>query len=396
MRILQLCSDFPPGGIQRHVLDLAEGLRRKGHHVTLAGTRGDWMNEDVCPDFFHIDIFHVTDAGGRLGHRLLTALKSGMALRKIIRRERIELVHAHESAPALVAWIATRGLRVISSRMDPSDGSEIMTRIKVPVIVTFHGAEPERIGEFGRIARMTADVIVTPSHNSARDLVERGGVPEAKLRVMGLGVQQKPRPPAAEVEALRRDLLGNEGRKLIVTVARLAHQKGIDILVEAARRALTADPSLRFVIVGDGPQREDARRWAQEAGVEDKVRFVGHSDTAPLYLAAADLFFLSSRWESLPITIVEAFQQGTPVLATDTAGVVELVDSDVGQVVPIGDVNAMAHALIDLTGNPARLARMAEAALARAGEPRFSPAHVHESFERLYADTLARPEWRRA
>lgn len=375
MRILQLCSDFPPGGIQRHVLDLAEGLRRKGHHVAFAGTRGDWMNEGICPDFFHINIFRVTDAGGRLGHRLWAALKSGLALRKIIRRERIDLVHAHESAPALVAWVATRGLRR-------------------PVIVTFHGAEPERIGEFGRIARMTADVIVTPSHNSARDLMERGGVPEAKLRVMGLGVQQKPRPPAAEVEALRRDLLGDDGQKLIVTVARLAHQKGIDILVEAARRALTADPSLRFVVVGDGPQREDARRWAREAGVEDKVRFVGHSDAAPLYLAAADLFFLSSRWESLPITIVEAFQQGTPVLATDTAGVVELVDANVGQVVPIGDVNAMAHALIYLTGDPARLARMAETARTRAGEPRFSPAHVHESFQRLYADTLARPEWR--
>lgn len=377
MRILQLCTRFPPGGIQRHVIDLTHGLRGRGHHVAVAGTSGAWMNEEIDGDFFPIDIHNVAAEGGPLPRRLWTALKSGLALRNVIRRERIDLVHAHESAPALVAWIATRGLRR-------------------PVIVTFHGAEPERIGEFGRIARMTADLIVTPSHNSARDLIERGGVPEAKLRVMGLGVQQKARPPAAEVEALRRDLLDNGGRKLIVTVARLAYQKGIDILVEAARRALTSDPSLRFVVVGDGPQREDARRWAQDAGVEDKVRFVGHSDTAPLYLAAADLFFLPSRWESLPITIVEAFQQGTPVLATDTAGVVELVDSGVGQVVPVGDVNAMAHALIYLTSDPARLTRMAEAALARAGEPRFSPAHVHETFVQLYADTLARPEWRSA
>ena len=395
MRILQLCTRFPPGGIQRHVIDLTLGLRGRGHHVAVAGTRGAWLNEEIDPDFVHIDVHNVAAEGGSLPRRLWTALKSGLALRKVLKAEGIDLVHAHESAPALVAWVATRGLRVISSRMDSSGGSEITANKKVPVIVTFHGAEPERIGEFGRIARMTADLIVTPSHNSARDLAEQGGVPEAKLRVMGLGVQQKPRPPAAEVDALRRELLGDEGRKLIVTVARLAHQKGIDMLVEAAKRAFGLDPTLRFVIVGDGPQREDAHRWAREAGVEDRVRFVGHSDNAPLYLAAADLFFLPSRWESLPITIVEAFQQGTPVLATDTAGVVELVDTSVGQVVPIGDVNAMAHALIDLTRDPARLARMSEAAVARAGEPRFSPPHVHEAFERLYADVLSLPQWRR-
>ncbi len=377
MRILQLCTRFPPGGIQRHVIDLTHGLRARGHHVAIAGTRGAWMNEEIDADFVHIDVHNVAAEGGALPRRLWTALKSGLALRKVLKAEGIDLVHAHESAPALVAWVATRGLRR-------------------PVIVTFHGAEPERIGEFGRIARMTADLVVTPSHNSARDLIEKGGVPEKKLRVMGLGVQQKPRPPATEVEALRRELLGGEGRRLIVTVARLAHQKGIDILVEAAKRAFGLDPALRFVVVGDGPQRDDARRWAREAGVEDRVRFVGHSDNAPLYLAAADLFFLPSRWESLPITIVEAFQQGAPVLATDTAGVVELVDSSVGRVVPIGDVNAMAHALIDLTSDPERLARMSEAALARASEPRFSPSHVHETFELLYADTLARPEWKRA
>lgn len=377
MRILQLCTRFPPGGIQRHVIDLTLGLRARGHHVAVAGTRGAWMDETIDADFFHIDVHNVAAEGGALSRRLWTAIKSGLALRKIVKCEAIDIVHAHESAPALVAWVATRGLRR-------------------PVIVTFHGAEPERIGEFGRIARMTADLIVTPSRNSAKDLMEKGGVPESRLRVMGLGVQQKPRPPARDVDALCRELLGDEGRSLIVTVARLAHQKGIDILIEAARRALTADPTLRFVVVGDGPQRDDARRWAQEAGVADRVRFVGHSDNAPLYLAAADLFFLPSRWESLPITIVEAFQQATPVLATDTAGVVELVDAAVGRVVPIGDVNAMAHAIIDLTGDPAQLARMGEAALARAGEPRFSPSHVHEAFEALYADMLARPEWRRA
>lgn len=370
MRVLQLCTDFPPGGIQRHVIDLTHGLRALGVHVAVAGTRGAWMNEEIDADFHHVDVHNVGVGGGSTPRRLWTALKSGLALRKVVKRDRIDLVHAHESAPALVAWVATRGLGV-------------------PVVVTFHGAEPERIGEFGRIARMTADLIVTPSHNSARDLREQGGVPEGLLKVMGLGVQQKPRPPAAEIEALRADLLGAEGRTLVVTVARLAHQKAIDHLIEAAKRALAIDPSLRFVVVGDGPQREDARRWLAQANVGDAVRFIGHSDNAPLYMAAADLFFLPSRWESLPITIVEAFQQATPVLATDTAGVVELVDDSVGRTVPIGDIDALAKGLIDLTVDKSRLAQMSQTALARAQEERFSPPHVHAAFQTLYAGMLA-------
>ena len=120
------------------------------------------------------------------------------------------------------------------------------------------------------------------------------------------------------------------------------------------------------------------------------MRFIGHSDNAPLYMAAADLFFLPSRWESLPITIVEAFQQATPVLATDTAGVTELVDESVGAVVPIGDIEAMAAQLIALTSDTMRLKHLSGNALARAGDERFSPPYVQAAFDALYAEWLER------
>ncbi|MCB2015615.1 MAG: glycosyltransferase family 4 protein [Sphingobium sp.] len=377
MRILQLCTNFRPGGIQRHVIDLVHGLRGHGHYVAMAGTRDSWVNEDVDPEFFHADIFKVSGDGGSVSARLWAALREGLKLRSFVKDKKIDLIHAHESAPALVAWVAAWGLNK-------------------PIVVTFHGAEPERIAEFGRIARMTSDLAVTPSHNSAGDLREKGGVPQHMLKVMGLGVQKKPRPPAEEAEALRRELLGVDGTKLVVTVARLAYQKAIDYLVQAAQKAVVRDPGLRFVVVGDGPQREDAERWIAEAGMQDHVRLIGHSDNAPLYMAAADLFFLSSRWEALPITIVEAFQQATPVLATDTAGVVELVDDSVGAVVPVGDIDAMADKLIALTSDETGLQSRSQAALERSNEDRFSPPHVHAAFEQLYTDILAQPKWAKA
>ena len=141
-------------------------------------------------------------------------------------------------------------------------------------------------------------------------------------------------------------------------------------------------------MVGDGPQRDEARAWASEASIADKLTFAGHSDEAQAYLAASDIFFLPSRWESLPISIVEAFQRGLPVVATDTAGVEELVDETVGRLVPVGDVDAMVAALAELAGDAALRARLSDAALRRSHEDRFSPAHVHASFEQLYRDAL--------
>ena len=365
-----MCTHFEGGGISRHAIDLSNALRTRGHYVAIAGTRGKWMREEIDSDFFYIDLHNVGDGGGALPRRLLAAARAAMVLRGVVKAQRIQLVHAHESAPALVARIATIGLRI-------------------PIYVTFHGAEPERIAQFGRIARLSADRVLTPSRNSARDLREIGGVSPDQLQVMGLGVQRKPDPSPDHVAALRKTLLGQSGKLLIVTIARLVPQKGIDLLVEAARRSIERDPGLRFVVVGDGPQRDDAAAWAGAAGISDKVTFVGHSDEPQAYLAASDIFFLPSRWESLPISIVEAFHRGLPVVAADTAGVEELVDERVGRLFQIGDLDAMVAALAELSDDGALRGRLSDAALGRSREDRFSPGDVHARFEQLYRDALA-------
>lgn len=365
MRLLQMCTNFRPGGIQRHVLDLTGWLRDQGHCVSLAGTPGLWMSETIDRDFLPLDIQKVTDEGGTLSRRLAAAAKAAWKLRSFVRRERIALIHAHEGAPALVAWLAMLGR-------------------DIPVIVTYHGSEPERVREFGRIAKIAANLVVTPSHNSARDLREAGGVSSNRLKVIGLGVERKLAPSHDAVARLRQTLLGEDGRLLVVSVARLAHQKGIDWLVEIVRRAVATDPSLRFVVIGNGPQSADARRWAQEAGVEDHLAFVGHSDEAQLYMAAADLFLLPSRWESLPITIVEAFRQGLPVVATDTGGVVELVDESVGRVAAVGDIAALTAHVLEITGGEELRSRLSQAARLRSAEDRFSPPFIHAIFAQTY------------
>lgn len=369
MRIAMLCTDFGTGGIARHTLDLAEWLRSRGHLVFLVGSEGEWANTSTHADFLSIPIRWAGGEGGALPRRLANVGRSALALRRLLKEQMIDLIHAHESAPGLVALVARAGL-------------------SIPIVITYHGSEPQRIKSFGSIARR-ADRVVSPSFRSADDLVSIGGVAHERIQVIGLGIRPPPRVNEDKAAALRSNLLGSDGTHLVVSIARVAHQKGIDILIDCAERMVRRNSGFRFAIVGDGPLGPQMRAYAKEKNVEDHVHFVGRSEHPFRYLHAADLMLLTSRWEALPISIVEAFQTATPVVATDCSGVGQLVDEQVGACVPIGDVGSISDAVQRILLDRDLRKRMGQAAKLRSLEDRFNPRFINEQFEALYR-SLAR------
>ncbi|MEZ5922145.1 MAG: glycosyltransferase [Parvularculaceae bacterium] len=164
--------------------------------------------------------------------------------------------------------------------------------------------------------------------------------------------------------------------------------KGIDHLVAVASRIHKEFPGARFVIVGDGSQRAEGGLWIREAGLEGVVILAGRSDAPHVYLAAADIFFLPSRWESLPISIVEAFRAGLPVIATDTGGVNELVDDSVGYVCKVGDITELTARLGELIRTPLRRSACATAALERSREERFDTDAVNLKLGQAYLEMI--------
>ncbi|WP_413869633.1 glycosyltransferase family 4 protein [Albidovulum sp.] len=363
LHVLEMQTEFGVGGITRHVLSLRDWMRGRGHRITLGGTSSFWAGKDTEPDYVELPTKYVSGIGGPLPARLVNVARAVWTLRRWLKRNRVDVIHAHESAPALVANLARRGLGI-------------------PLAVTYHGSEPSRIASFGTIAK-TADLVITPSHRSAEDLEKIGTVPRAKLKVLGLGVAPPPDDAPAEIAALRRELLG-DGAFVALTLARLEPQKGIDILIDAAARIVKDHPGVRFAIAGDGVDEAKLKAQARALGVDRQVRFLGRVSRPHLYLRASDLFLLTSRWEALPFSIVEAFQAGIPAVATACSGVVELIDDTVGAVVPVGDVDAIAAAVGRIVGDEGLRRAMGQAALERAKLDRFDPDWVHRQFEETY------------
>jgi glycosyltransferase involved in cell wall biosynthesis len=196
-----------------------------------------------------------------------------------------------------------------------------------------------------------ADLIITPSAYLA-DLVADWGVPRAKLRVIYNAPTPVPAGPSRET--LRREIGFGGDEVVVATLARLAPWKGIDVLIDALGQARARAPSLRLLVVGDGEERCALERRA--AALDGAVRFVGEvsRERARALLTAADGLALVSAYEGLSHVLLEAMEQGKPIVATGIPGNHELIrDGENGMLVPYGDVPALSRALSRLATQPA-------------------------------------------
>jgi glycosyltransferase involved in cell wall biosynthesis len=194
-----------------------------------------------------------------------------------------------------------------------------------------------------------------------RDRLAALGLPEAKLRVVRNGVDPA-RFDRSAAHDIRSELAGHAGGPIVLTVARLAPQKGLEYLLGAAAML----PEAIFVIAGDGPDRTTLVAQAETAGLADRVRFLGSRRDIPDLLAACDVFVLPSLIEGLPLSVLEAMAAARPVVATRVPGNDEaVVDGETGMLVPPRDPEALAHAIRSVLSNPERAAGFGSAGRAR-------------------------------
>jgi glycosyltransferase involved in cell wall biosynthesis len=352
------------GGVGTHVRAVLPALVAAGADVR------------VCGPAATEQLFGFTAAGAAFAPVGISAgLSPGADARAVAALRRAtadaDLVHAHGLRAGLVA-AATRA------------------RSGRPLVLTLHNALPEGAGALRRVLRLIeratirgADVVLAASGDLAENAWRQGA---RDVRVAPVSAPPLPMPtrPAAEVRA---ELGVADGRALVVAVGRLHPQKGYDVLLEAAARWADGPRPPLVAVAGDGPLHDELA--ARVAAERLPVVLLGRrSDVADL-LAAADLAVLPSRWEARSLTAQEALRAGTPLVATRTGGLPELL-GDGALLVPVGDAAALADAVTGLLGDPVRARALTEAG-ARQAATWPDEAATARQLVALYRELLGAP-----
>jgi glycosyltransferase involved in cell wall biosynthesis len=237
---------------------------------------------------------------------------------------------------------------------------------------------------------LNADRFVAISSDIAQELEAQGVTSERIARIPN-GVDANRFSPlrADQKEQLRQELGLPRSAVLAICATRLLRrQKGLDVLLAAWQRLVSEGGDVYLVLLGDGQDRSELESEARELGLTEHVGFVGWRENPETYLAACDLFVLASRSEGLPNALLEAMACGLPVVATQVSGSRDVINDQVGYLVPVEDVGALATRLRHMIEAP-ELRRQMSANARRLVETRYSIRRTADQHIALYQE-LAR------
>lgn len=175
--------------------------------------------------------------------------------------------------------------------------------------------------------------------------------------------------PDALINRKRVELGVNDGTKIILYAGRLVKEKGADVLIRAVDFLKASEEGMdwRLFIAGDGPERDDLAGLCSTLNLGDRVQFLGNRSDVPELMAASDLVVLPSRWEGLPLSLLEAMAAGKPVVACQVGGVSEVIrDGKEGFLVPPEAPEAFKIAIQKLLNNPGLMSSLGQAGKQRA------------------------------
>ena len=225
---------------------------------------------------------------------------------------------------------------------------------KVPVIITWR----QNISLGGRwrdfIYKMTSridDKVIVVSNSTLESEIRTTGLAVEKVEVIynSIDIDRYSRKKPANRNKVKMDF-GLGGEEIIVGfIGRFHAQKGIDVLLKAFEKIEKSKMNVRLMLVGDGTLRKKIWKQSQTLGNDNRVLFTGIRKDIPLILSSLDIFVLPSRWEGLPLVLLEAMAAGLPIVATAVGGIPEVVvDGETGFLVPPEDPEALASAITRL------------------------------------------------
>ncbi|WP_300260518.1 glycosyltransferase family 4 protein [uncultured Cloacibacillus sp.] len=302
MTVIEILPELDIGGVERHVIDLANELTARGHEVTVISAGGK-MQSQLSERVRHIDMpVHKKNP--------FTIWACSRKIAELARMDKVQLIHAHSRVPAWIARWAAKGAGV-------------------PYVVTAHVV-------FGN----KSPWIYAPYRDAARVICVSNAVREgmkdcfyANTQVVLNGLDEP------KVRWNKKNL---EGPVKFLFVGRLSPVKGL----HDALRAMPEDMEWTMDVLGDGPMREELETITKERGFTERVKFHGYSDKADDFMARSSCLLFPSYTEGMPLTLARAVQIGIPVIASDIPPVSEMAGTS-DNLLPAGDIPAWREAIAD-------------------------------------------------
>jgi glycosyltransferase involved in cell wall biosynthesis len=360
------------GGVARWQAQMAGLFAERGHKVTIVGIAPPEVPMDLGadPPFGAVTLYDVRPPGrwrpkSMLGRANLAGRRQEAARDKGIRQSTDKLSALFRAAGPgamiivtqvwAMEWVAqtdTAGHRVIGMSHESYEYSRQSSRF-------------QRVEKFYR----DVDRLLLLTQEDADLWAGRG--------LNNVGFMPNPLPMMPEVASPRTE-------KVVASVGRLSHQKGIDMLLDAWAETAPQVPGWRLKIYGAGELEQPLKKQCTELGLDDSVEWAGQTDDVPGALRASSVFVQSSRGEGFPLALLEAMACGLPCAAFDCApGVHEIIDDGVdGLLARPGNTSELARQLVRLMNDGQERDRMGE--LARANVQRYTPESITQRWEDLF------------
>ncbi|HKO78927.1 MAG TPA: N-acetyl-alpha-D-glucosaminyl L-malate synthase BshA [Chitinophagaceae bacterium] len=368
MRIGIVC--YPTfGGSGVLATELGKALAQKGHMVHFITYQQPVRLNGFIPNIFYHEVQVPT-------YPLFdyppyeTALASAMV--DVIKNNNLDLLHVHYAIPhASAAYMAKKILE--------KEGK------KIPVITTLHGTDITLVGRDKTYAPVVAFSInqsdgITAVSENLRDETNKIFSIEKEIEVIYnfVDVQRFTRKP---IDAFKKVIAPN-GERILLHASNFRKIKRVQDVVKIFHEVHKQLPS-KLLFVGDGPERQMAEELSRSLDVGDDVRFVGKQEQMEDILAIADLFLLTSDYESFGLAALEAMAAGVPVVSTNAGGLKEImIQGETGYMADIGDINTMSNYALDILKNDEVLKKFKINAAAHA--KKYDISNIIPVYEKLY------------
>lgn len=353
LRILQVISSSARSGAERHTVDLSCHLSARGHQVWAAVPEGSWLFDELSAKGIGVIACQFKTAGG---------LKSTFQLCRAVKQHKIQVIHSHLSRATLQSAAAAK-----------------LTKTGITASVHVRSVDPA----FRLVTKQDGRLIAVSDY--IKSTLVQGGFPKDLIRVIHNATDFGIHPPQTET-IIHEELGLPPGCQVAGVIGRVAKAKGQDLALKALAECKNELPHLHLAFIGRSTSEEFEallRHQAENAGLTDRVHFMGERKDIVGLVDSLDLLLVPSEMESFGLAALEAMTRGKPVIAARVGGLPEVVEDGVtGLVLPL-DPMAWRDGLIHLASDAERSREMGRAGQQNA-KANFSVEKMVEKLEAVY------------